>query len=287
MDIELVEDDADLTIKEAQSSATIVCTPSTQSYEIIGGLLNGIEIKNVQVDNGAEVFQLYVQQSPSLIIIDHDLPKLSSGELLNQIARINPSTNHVTKILMICNEITKEHIVNIMRPVKLSKGSIKLGLLISPWNALDFYRQLINHFPGNEKLKSRVDGSLAKIRAKEREDLIKSKLFLGVEEIGQGLRVELGNDEVISAASETPDDYARKIEKSLLSCSVEYIQFSLKEMTAMMPANVIALMMLMNGFAAKHKKEILFVSIPSDIKNHIEKYDLKEMLPLENDVDLF
>lgn len=287
MDIELVEDAASLASNETDSSATVVCTPSTRSYDKITGLLQGIEIKVVEASDGSEVFQRYVQQSPPLIIIDHDLPKLSSGDLLNQIARINPSNNQVTKVLMICNEITKDHIVSIMRPVKLSKGSIKLGLLISPWNALDFYRQLINHFPGNEKLKSRVDDSLSRIRAIEREELIESKLFLGVEEIGQGLRVELGNDRVISAASDTPDDYAKKIEKALLSCSVEYIQFSLEETTNMLPANVIAMMMLMNGYATKHKKEILFVSIPPTVKDHIEKYGLGELLPLENDVDLF
>ena len=287
MEIELVEDDAKQEKKEAGSSATVVCTPSTRSYDKINELLQGVEIKDVLANDGVEVFQRYVQQSPPLIIIDHDLPKLSSCELLNQIARINSSNKQVTKILMICNEISKDHIVSIMKPVKISKGSLKLGLLISPWNALDFYRQLTNHFPENEKLKSRVDVSLARIRVKERAELIKSKLFLGVEEIGQGLRVELGNDRVISAASDTPDDYTKKIEKALVSCSVEYIQFSLEETTAMLPANVIAMMMLMNGFANKHNKEILFVSIPSGVKSHIEKYGLGELLPLEHDVDLF
>jgi len=287
MEVEVVEDGASPQIKKANSSATVVCTPSSRSYDKISKLLSGIEIRDVELENGAEVFQRYVQQSPPLIIIDHDLPVLSSDELLSQIARINLSNSKVTKILMICNEISKDHIVSIMKPVKLSKGSLKLGLLISPWNALDFYRQLINHFPGNEKLKSRVDGSLSIIRAKERSDLIESKLFLGVEEIGQGLRVNLGNDKVISSASETPDEYAKKIEKALLSCSVEYIQFSLEETTDMLPANVIAMMMLMNGYASKHKKEILFVSIPVDVKKHIENYGLEELLPLENEVDLF
>lgn len=108
-----------------------------------------------------------------------------------------------------------------------------------------------------------------------------------MEEAGSGLRVNLGNDKVISATSDTPDEYARKIEKALLSCSVEYIQFSLEETTTMLPTNVIAMMMLLKGYADKHKKEILFISIPPGIKSYIEKFELGEMLPLENDVDLF
>jgi len=172
MEIELIEDDAKLENNEIGSSATVVCTPSTQSYDKISELLLRIEIKDVKANDGVEVFQRYVQQSPPLIIIDRDLPKLSSGDLLNQIARTNLSNNQNTKILMICNEISKDHIVSIMKPVKFSKGRIKLGLLVAPWNALDFYRQLTNYFPGNEKLKSSIDVSLARIRTKERAELI-------------------------------------------------------------------------------------------------------------------
>ncbi len=274
-------------IDEVGADATIVCTRSPEVFEKISAYLKVLRLSVVKVDDGLRILQRYVEYSPALIIIDNEVPKISIDELLSHIVRANASSNKVTRLVVICKDSSKDTIGKIMKPVKASKGSIKPGFLITPWNVLEFYRQLINHFPGNKKLKSRVDDELVRIRGHEIETLTETQLFLSVSEIGQGLRIELGNDRLISAASDSADDYALKIEKALLSCSAEYIQFSLEATTAMIPANVIAMMMLMNGFASKHKKQILFVAIPSQVKSYIEKYGLEEILPLENEVDLF
>lgn len=288
MDIEFVDNDGDDQPEEAlDSEAIVLCSCSTVVDTKITQLLSALELEVVKVNDGVEVFQRYLQKSPQLLIINNKLPKMSCEQLLDQIAKINTSSSDVTKVLVISEDNDRNTIIKIMRPVKLSKGSIKLALMISPWNVSDFYRQLANINHENSALRSKIDAVLSQFRSTEIKTLDETRLFLGVTEIGQGLRIELGNDRVLSATSDTADDYAEKIEKALLATSVEYIQFSLEATTDLLPANVIAMMMLINGFSNKHKKEILFVAIPPEVKNQIKKFGLEEILPLEQDVQLF
>ena len=265
----------------------VVCTSSDPIDTKIITLLEAINLKAMRLADGVEVFQNFIENSPKLIIINNTLRKMSCEQLLDQIATLNVANKTVTKVLVISDDNERDTIIKIMRPVKYSNGAIKLGLMISPWNTPDFYRQITNLEQGNEKLQAKVEIALTQFRNEEIKNLDETRLFLGVTEIGQGLRIELGNDRVLSATSETADDYAEKIERALLATSVEYIQFSLAETADLLPANVVAMMMLINGFSNKHKKEILFVSIPTEVKKQIQKFGLNEVLPLEQDVQLF
>lgn len=287
MDIEVVDLPEELPENDPDSTAVVLCTHSPQVDAKISKLLNALSLHHVKVSNGVEVFQRYIQKSPQLLIINNNLSKMSCEQLLGQIGKINSSTEDVTKVLVISDDNDRNTIIRIMRPVKTSKGSIKLGLMISPWNVPDFYRQLANLNPDNVEFKLKIDKVLEDFRLTEIKSLDETRLFLGVTEIGQGLRIDLGNDRILSESSDTADDYAAKIEKALLATSVEYIQFSLEATTDLLPANVVAMMMLINGFSSKHKKEILFVAIPPEVKSQILKFGLGEILPLEQDVDLF
>ena len=288
MDIELEESNetsqGDL---GSESSTTVICTRSSQVSSKITELMNSLNLPTVKVSDGFEVFQRYIQQVPRFIIVDNKLANMGTHELLNQIGRINTSSNQPARVLVICDDNNRDTILSIMKPVKVSGGRIKLGLLVTPWNVHDFFRQISNLDPHDIDLKSRIDDLSTELRHHEIESLSETRLFLGVSEIGQGLRIELGNDRVLSSTSISSDDYAMKIEKALISTTVEYLQFSLAETTDILPANVVALMMLINGFASKHKKEILFVAIPPEVKKQIESFNLEGILPLEKEVDLF
>ena len=272
---------------DLDSEAIVLCSCSPAENVKISRFLSALELEVVSVNDGVEVFQRYIQKSPKLLIINNQLPKMSCEQLLHQIAKINSSSTGVTRVLVISNDNDRNTIIKIMGPVKSSKGSIKLALMIAPWNVSDFYRQLANLNPEDIELKSKIDTVLNQFRSSEIKTLDESRLFLGVSEIGQGLRIEIGNDRILSATSNTADEYAAKIEKALLATSIEYIQFSLEATTDLLPVNVVAMMMLINGFSNKHKKEVLFVAIPPEVKRQIKKFSLEEILPLEQEVQLF
>lgn len=271
----------------ATNTAAVVYARASKDMARVSKLLEGLGGDVYQALDGVDILKRYVQNDPQLIIIDNHLPKMSSESLLTQIAHMNISDGKKSKVLIICDDNNRDTIIKYMKPVKDSNGTIKLGMLVTPWKIADFYRQIINLNPEDNQIKFKVEDSLAKFRNTEIESLKETRLFLGVSEIGQGLQIELGNDRVLSESSDTADDYVKKIENALLSTSVEYIQFSLGAMIDMLPANVVALMMLINGFAGKHKKEILFSSVPPKVMSQIESFGLMEILPLEHEVDLF
>jgi len=270
-----------------EESRPLVCTRSPHIRDRIRRLMAALDSEIISTSDGIDVLQRYIKNHPQLIIIDHDLPKLGSVELLNRLAKINVSKRQQMRVLVICSDNSRDTILKIMKPVKSAKGTLRLSMLVTPWNVPDFYRQIINLYPEDLAIKSRIEKTLTEFRNREIESLNETRLFLGVSETGLGLRVEVGDDKVISSTSVTMDDYAKKIERALLATTVEYIQFSLSSTADQLPANVVALMMLINGFATKHKKEILFVNIPENVKKQIEDFNLTGILPLEKEVQLF
>ncbi len=269
------------------NSAAVIFASSTNGFDRIYELLKTLGLDIVQAGDSVEILKRYVQNDPSLIVIDNHLQGMSSADFLDQIVQMSVFKTRQSKVLVVCDDNNRDTVISIMKPVKASKGTLKLGMLVTPWTVADFYRQIINLHPDDVNIKFQVEQSLASFRNKEIESLNETRLFLGVSEIGQGLKIELGNDRVLSATSDTIDDYVEKIEMALLSTSVEYVQFNLEAMSDMLPSNVVALMMLINGFSSKHKKEILFTGISAKLESLVESYGLTEVLPLEHDVDLF
>ncbi|MFK8066974.1 MAG: hypothetical protein AB8D52_01885 [Gammaproteobacteria bacterium] len=262
-------------------TACIVCVQSKPGLNKINNLVQTIDFNVTEVSDGIELFQQFVKNPPALIVVDNHLPGLNLAQLLKQLSWKNESTGNVSKLLVLYKEEEVYTLAKIMEVVKASNGRIKLGLLICPWKVIDFYRQIINLNTDDKTLKKIIVDAISTLRHEDLKMFEREQLFSDVYEVAGGLRVELGSEQVISTVSIESHEYAKQIEKVLLGSSVDYLEFSLLSTPIVIPANLIALMMLLNGFANKHEKEVLFVEVPFIIITNIKKFALDEILPIE------
>ena len=276
MDIDLCEDtNAETPLSQGTA---IIATKSYSSNALIAELLCELNYETHLTDDGNKLRNEFSKYQAGLFVMDLELPGVSGIDLLNDIGRYNLEYNSLTRVVVISADTSRETISKLLITIKKYRGHLKLGFLARPWKPQDLYRQIRNLYPQESEFQQQIEQATQAHREDDTFVTEESRLVLGVTEIEQGLRVELGCDREISVTSKTVKVYIEQVEKRLLSAPVNYIEFSLSALARVPPQNVIALLMLLSGLSAKWEKKIAFVEIPYGLYRELQNHGLGELI---------